>query len=159
MNFKAAMRPAVSFCLLTHLFFTCGCTLVVEKVEKFGVNDHQYEYPPAIGSREDPDFRFCCNGTISTHTSEFDKGRYEIVIKAKGTPAYEVYPLIRVLLNNTVQKEIRLDGDYTTYRIPFVLQEKKTIGVQIQFDQDGVDDKGNDRDVLIRKISVVPAEH
>ena len=157
-NAKALLCPAANLFFGIFVFVIPACTLNVEKIEKYGVNDQQYEYGPTIGNwgEQDTIFRFCCNGTISTHKSEFDKGRYEVIILAKGTQAYRVYPLIRILLNNKALGEIRLDSNLTTYRLPFLLEEKKIISVQVSFDQDVLDDKGNDRDVLIRRIAVSP---
>lgn len=153
LRWRLFIRFSIAFVLCSVL----ACTLQVEKDE---VNDQHYVFGPKVGSwLNDTVFRFCCNGSISTHSSDFDKGKYEILITAKGTQAYNVYPHIQVSLNNKALRMIQLDSNYATYHIPFSLSEKQNIGLQVLFDQDGLDGNGNDRDVLIRKISVVPAEN
>jgi Ca-dependent carbohydrate-binding module xylan-binding len=158
MNTRFFLFPFAGLLCAAFLLSLHGCSVRVEKIEKYGVNDQQFEHAPAIGSWTEMGevFRFCCNGTISTHPSELNKGSYDVVILAKGDPAYQVYPLIRIMVNDTALGEIRLDDHFTTYRLPLVVKEKKPVAVQIAFDQDGLDDKGNDRDVLIKRINVTP---
>jgi hypothetical protein len=86
-----------------------------------------------------------------------DKGSHKLIVEAKGTPAYLVYPVVTVMINDNTLKEIHLDGNYTVYEMPFDLKEKSSVTVQLKFDQDGLDDKGNDRDIFIRDIDIDPS--
>jgi hypothetical protein len=148
-------RLFFSFSIVFVFCSVFSCTLQIDKIDQGEVNDQHYVFGRKVGSwLNDTVFRFCCNGSISTHSSEFDKGKYEVLIMAKGTQAYNTYPHIQVTLNDKALKTIELDSNYTTYNIPFSLTEKQDIGIQILFDQDGLDSLGNDRDVLIRKIRV-----
>ena len=142
--------------LVLQLLFS-ACTLQVEKLEPYGINDQFFVASPKIGVWQDSVFRFCCNGTIATHRSLLDKGDYTILLNSMGTQAYQTYPLIKVRVNDSLLKAIKLDGAFTTYRVPFSLQKKDSVDVSVVFDQDGADDKGNDRDVLIKSIRVRPS--
>jgi hypothetical protein len=141
----------------TLLLFISSCTLKVEKLEPYGINDQSFVVSPKAGVWQDTVFRFCCDGSISTHRSLLDKGNYTIQLDSKGTPAYNSYPVLKIRVNDSTVKELRLNSRYTTYNIPFSLARKDSTNVSLVFDQDGLDDKGNDRDVLIRSIRVRPA--
>jgi len=136
-----------------------GCTLRVEKLKTYGINDHYFDFDPDTGSWQDSVFLMCCNGSISTGESPLDKGRYEVTLVAKGTQAYQVYPAVKILLNRTLLQEVRLDSNFSTYRIPFSLEEKKDVRIRVRFEQDGLDKEGNDRNVFIRQVTVSPSEH
>lgn len=132
---------------LLALFFLFSCTLRVEKIKP----------PPLMAfesQQQDSILRVCCNGDISTNEKEFAAGKYEIQLTTKGSSAYEVYPLIKLKLNDSIIKEIRLDSNYTLYRIPFSLTKEGKVKIKLRFDQDGLDDKGNDRDVYIKNVDI-----
>jgi Ca-dependent carbohydrate-binding module xylan-binding len=157
MNHLGLRNLPPAFLFLFLVLFTAGCKLQVEKLEPYGINDQDFVANPKIGRWQDTAFRFCCNGTIATHRSQLDKGDYVILLDSRGTPAYKVYPTIRLRVDDSLLKEIRLADEFTLYHILFSLKKKDSVNVSIDFDQDGLDDKGNDRDVLIRSIRVKPA--
>jgi hypothetical protein len=141
------------------VLFSAACTLRVEKLPTYGINDQHFEFDPNLGSWQDSVFAFCRNGTISTPAGELDKGRYEVTVVAKGSQAYHVYPTLKVMLNRKLLQEVQLDSSFSVYHLPFVLEGKDAIRIRVRFDQDGGDDQGNDRNVYIRKILVSPVSH
>lgn len=156
MNHSGIPRiPAICSILL----LCYGCTLKVQKLkhEPYGINDQAFVANEKIATWHDTIFRFCCNGTISTHRSLLDKGHYVILLDSKGTPAYNSYPTVKVRVNDSLVKEERLDAILRTHVIFFSLEKKDSAGISLTFDQDGIDNKGNDRDVFIQSIQVRPA--
>jgi len=152
------MKLTMSYTALTlaaaGILLLMGCNLRVEKLKTKDINDRYFDFEPGTGSWQDSVFRLCCNGIISTGKTLLDKGRYEIMLVAKGTPAYREYPIIKVMLNSTLLEEVRLDSNFTGYRIPFDLEERKDVRVRFRFDQDGLDAQGNDRDIFIRSVTI-----
>jgi hypothetical protein len=153
-KFRALASPALAVLMI----FLSGCTLRVEKLPTFGVNDQHFDSDEDIGGwQPDSVFLFSRNGTLSTGESTFDKGRYEVLLVARATQAYQVFPTVKVMLGRKLLREVSLDSNFNTYRIPFELEKKDVVRIRIRFDQDGLDDKGNNRDVYIRKITVQAA--
>ena len=153
------LRSVAALVLPAIVFFMAACTLRVEKLKSPGINDPFFDFDPNIGSWQDSVFLMCCNGTISTGEGQLTKGSYEIRLTAKGSQAYMEYPALKVMINRRLLETVRLDSNFTTYRIPFVLEENDAVRIRLRFDQDGLDDKGNDRNVFIRKVTVSPAGH
>lgn len=152
-------RPFAVLASVVAVILLGACTLRVEKIKTPGINEHYFDFDPDIGSWQDSVFLMCCNGSISTGESSLDKGRYEVTLVAKGTQAYQVYPTLKVMLNRRLLQEVRLDSSFSTYRIPFSLEEKKDVSIRVRFDQDGLDKQGNDRNVFIRQVTVSPSGH
>jgi hypothetical protein len=94
---------------------------------------------------------------VSTPSGALEKGSYVVLVQARGSQAGQKLPLLKVRLNDKSLQEVRLDSNFRTYRLPFVLAEKERIRVQLVFDEDAVDLKGNDRNVMIRQLLVVPS--
>jgi hypothetical protein len=141
------------------LCFIASCTLRVERIKAYGIKDQRFDFDYDIGSWQDSVFLFCCNGTISTPRGEFEKGEYQVILTARGTQAAGVYPTAKVLLNHKNLRELHLDSSFSTYRVPFTLETKTIISIQLLFDQDGVDEKGNDRNIYIRNMAVDTVGH
>ena len=148
----------------TAVFFIFSCKLRVEKLDPSSPTtpsavirqDTTFIFSPDIGTWHDSIFRFCCNGEIVTHNQLLAAGSYDILLTTKGTVAYEVYPLLKVWLNDKLLKEIQLDSNYNTYHVPFLLKKNDSVKVYLKFNQDGLDDKGHDRDVFIKKMEIKP---
>lgn len=150
----AVNRPVYGLYLLFFLFALSACEVRVEKLGTHGINGRHFLFNSSVGAWQDSVFRLYGNGQVVTNSGKLGKGSYEIRLTAKGTQAFQQYPSIKVSLNSEELKEIRLDSGYVAYSIPFLLEKEKDIEVNISFDQDGADKKGNDRDVLIRSCTV-----
>jgi len=138
------------------LFTISACKIRVEKIKPFGINDQHFELDrvlPVAGLC----FVICCNGTVSTPSVELDKGGYVILVRARGSQAAGIYPLLRVRLNDQPLQDVQLDSNFTEHQIPFLLKEKETVRVRMVFDQDAVDEQQHDRNIFIRRLMVVPA--
>jgi hypothetical protein len=143
------------YILMLYLLFTISaCEIRVEKLGTHGINGRFFLFDPSVAAWQDSVFRLYGNGEVVTNSGDLDKGAYEIRLTARGTQAGGQYPSIKVALNSEILKDIHLDSGYVTYRIPFLLEKKKDVEVDIYFDQDAADKSGNDRDVLIRSCTV-----
>jgi hypothetical protein len=160
--FSVKIKYAGSLLFLGASLLVLSCKVKVEK-EKEAVAAQPavpasdvYEYMPNVGVWNGDIFRFCCNGVVATHKQALTAGNYEVLLTSRGTMAYEVYPLIKVQWNDSLLQEVRLDSTYKTYNLPFSLAKDDSVKVQVFFNQDGLDDKNNDRDVFIKKIEILP---
>jgi hypothetical protein len=136
--------------LLCSLAGVSSCQLRVEKLKTYGINEQHFVFDASVAVWQDSVFRLYGNGRVVTNAGKLDKGAYEITLCARGTPAYNIYPTINVELDNEVLKEVLLDSGFVTYHIPFRLNSSENAEVAVVFKQDGSDDQGHDRDVLIR---------
>lgn len=146
-----------SLILSAVLLTVAACKIHVEKIKPFTINDQHFEYSSGIASWQDSVFVICCNGTVTTPSETFDKGQYMLTIRAKGSQAGQVYPLLKVRLNGKPLQDVRLDSTFTDYRLPFQLEEKKSVRIAMVFDQDAVDKDGHDRNVFIKHVLVTPS--
>jgi len=150
-------RRCRDLCLLIFLLTSSACTLRVEKIKPFGINDQHFEFSSGIARWQDSVLIICCNGKVSTPSATLEKGSYVVQVQASGSQAAQMFPLLKVRLNDKVLQEVRLDSGCRTYRIPFILSEKERIRIQMVFDDDAVDLKGNDRNIMIRQLLVLPS--
>ena len=150
-------RRCRDLCLSIFLFTSSACTLRVEKIIPFGINDQHFEFSSGVASWQDSVLVICCNGKVSTPSAALEKGSYMVLVQARGSQAGQIFPQLKVRLNDKVLQEVRLDSNFRTYRLPFELAEKERIRVQVLFDEDAVDIKGNDRNIMIRQLLVVPS--
>ena len=96
------------------------------------------------------------NGIISSNQISFEKGKYELNIKAKGTEAYNVFATIHIFFDKKQIGELALTDTLKSFRMNFDSEQSKKASIEVKFDQDGKDEKGHDRDVFIDSISINP---
>lgn len=153
---KLTGSPVLIFIVL----FSCEV-----RVETKGPLDHSniriedFDVAPSVGIRTEQTIRspirlFANGFVISKNEFPIKKGGYLLSIEAKGTPAYTVYPKIKVFLGDLLLDELQLGDQYSISTIKFKVEKEQYSILKLQFDSDGLDDKGNDRDVFIKSISL-----
>ena len=114
-----------------------------------------FDVSAKIGRKTNDSIRLFSNGAmISKRKVAFRPGSYSLVLEARGTMAYKTYPTIRILLDNVYIGGAQLFGEYLQFSIAFIIPEEKQFTIKVEFDSDGLDQKGNDRDVFIRNIAL-----
>ncbi|MFZ6014104.1 MAG: carbohydrate-binding domain-containing protein, partial [Bacteroidota bacterium] len=148
--------------LYISLMFFLSCQVRIETKEPLthsNIKLEDFEVPQNIAKRightmNKAEVQMFANGLLPSKKFPLKKGYYTLTIEAKGTQAYNVYPNLKVFLDAELLGEVELLGEYSVSRLSFQAEKEQLSQISIAFDSDGLDDKGNDRDVFIKSVSL-----
>ena len=148
------------------LKFLCGiipvlilicCQVKIERkspLTGLNISTKNFKISDTVGFLAADTLNFLANGKATSDKFLLDTAIYNLFLNAKGTQAYNVFPKIKVYLNDKLIGDPQLGGEYNVSAVEFKVDKKDIYHLSIQFDSDGLDDKGNDRNVLIQSISI-----
>jgi mannosyltransferase len=100
------------------------------------------------------------NGYIKAQSVLLKRGKYKLLINAWGTKAGEIYPAVKIFIDNKLVGTINIKSDFSDiYTLPFEVTEEKPILVDIEFVNDTaiLDESGKikeDRNLFVRAVMI-----
>jgi len=137
------------------LFLFISCQIKVERnqLKDSNISTKNFKIPQSVGFIAGDTINFLANGKATSDKFPLVPATYNLILNGKGTQAYNVYPKLKIYLNDKLIGEPQLGNDYAPSTIEFKIDRKDMYQLFIEFDSDGLD-KGNDRNALIQSISI-----
>jgi hypothetical protein len=88
------------------------------------------------------------NSVILTKSLAFNKGKYSIIFRAKGSKSKDILPHFVISLGNYTIKDMEIATGENSYTVNFELPESMNAPVKFTFDNDYSDESG-DRNIFL----------